>query len=280
MPEQNQAENLQLDKSCTQEIIQTALTTENEDVYWDLVHILRIRGGDEEFTAASHLCEGKNPQERTLGVNILAQLGTTQGNFCTRERGEILLKLLSYEEDENVLAAIGYAFGHLQDARGIFPLIKFKNHANCNVRMGVVFGLSCQEDESAIQALIELSGDVDNEVRNWATFGLGSQIAIDTPAIRDALYQRIISEVEDDKDDTVAEIRGEALLGLAIRKDQRVIEPLITELESGCVGRLSVEAALAIGDNRLYPSLMKLQDWWDVDVELLQAAIAKCQTSN
>lgn len=82
------------------------------------------------------------------------------------------------------------------------------------------------------------------------------------------------------KDDTIAEIRGEALLGLAIRKDQRVIEPLITELESGCVGRLSVEAALAIGDNRLYPSLMKLQDWWDVDVELLQAAIAKCLTSN
>ncbi len=117
-------------------------------------------------------------------------------------------------------------------------------------------------------------------MRNWATFGLGSQITIDTPAIRDALYQRIISEVEDDQDDTIAEIRGEALLGLAIRKDQRVIEPLIAELESGCVGRLSVEAALAIGDNRLYPSLMKLQDWWDVDVELLQAAIAKCQTSN
>ncbi len=89
MSEQNQVEK-QLDKSSTQEIIQTALTTENEDIYWDLVHILRIRGGDEEFTAASHLCESKNPQERTLGVNIIAQLGAIQGNFRTCERGDIL----------------------------------------------------------------------------------------------------------------------------------------------------------------------------------------------
>jgi HEAT repeat protein len=277
MSEPNQVENLTPNESSTQEIIQTALTTENEDIYWNLVYILQVRGGEEEFTAASKLCESQNSKERALGVNIIAQLGTTQGKFRTRDRGDILLELLSHEKDESVLAAIGYAFGHLQDGRGILPLIKFKNHADCDVRMGVVLGLSYQEDESAIQALIELSGDVDKDVRNWATFGLGSQIAIDTPEIRDALYQRIISEIGDDEDDTIAEIRGEALLGLAIRKDERVIEPLIAELESGCVGRLSVEAALAMGDNRLYPSLVKLEDWWDVDVESLQAAIAKCR---
>ncbi|KAF3884776.1 MULTISPECIES: HEAT repeat domain-containing protein [Nostocales] len=141
--------------------------------------------------------------------------------------------------------------------------------------MSVVLGLSCQEDESAIQTLIELSADEDKDIRNWATFGLGSQIEIDTQEIRDALYRRILSEVGED--DTIAEIRGEALLGLAIRKDERVIEPLIGELESDRVGRLSVEAALAIGDNRLYSALVKLQDWWDIDVELLQAAISKCQ---
>ncbi|MEA5574089.1 HEAT repeat domain-containing protein [Calothrix sp. UHCC 0171] len=278
MSELNQVENLIPNESSTQEIIQTALITEDEDIYWDLVYILQVRGGDEEFTAASNLCANGNTKDRTLGVNIIAQLGTTKGKFRSRDRGDILLELLSHEKDASVLAAIGYAFGHLQDDRGILPLIKFKNHIDCDVRMGVVFGLSCQEDESAIQVLIKLSGDVDADVRNWATFGLGSQIAVDTPEIRDALYERIISEIGDDEDDTIAEIRGEALLGLAIRKDERVIKPLIAELESGCVGKLSVEAALEIGDNRLYSSLVKLEDWWDVDVELLQAAMAKCGT--
>ncbi|NJL64711.1 MAG: hypothetical protein HC903_26465 [Methylacidiphilales bacterium] len=266
-------EHFQNDEKSTNEIIQTALTTENEDIYWDLVSILRSRGGDEEFIAASKLCESINSKDRTLGVNILAQLGTIQKEFRNLERGDILLNLLSQKEkDSDVLAAIGYAFGHLKDARGILPLIKLKNHVDSDVRMGVVFGLICQEDESAIQTLIELSADEDEDVRNWATFGLGSQIAIDTQEIRDALYQRIISEVG--KDDTIAEIRGEALLGLAIRKDERVIEPLIGELESDRIGRLSVEAALEIGDNRLYSALVKLQDWWDIDVELLQAAIS------
>ncbi|BAZ40551.1 hypothetical protein NIES4101_65120 [Calothrix sp. NIES-4101] len=269
-------EHLTPNESSTQEIIQAALTAENEDIYWDLVYVLHIRGGDGEFTAASKLCESENSQERTLGVNILAQLGTTKKQFCILDRGDVLLKLLSQEEkDKDVLAAIGYAFGHLQDARGILPLIKLKNHADSDVQMGVVFGLNCQEDELAIQTLIELSSDEDEDIRNWATFGLGSQIAIDTQEIRDALYKRIISEVGEDG--TIAEIRGEALLGLAIRKDERVIEPLIAELESGCVGRLCVEAAMTMGDNRLYSALVKLQDWWDVDTELLQAAISKCQ---
>jgi HEAT repeat protein len=276
MFESNQMESVEKDERSTNEIIQTALTTENENVYWDLVNILRTRGGEEEFTAASKLCESQNSQGRTLGVNILAQIGTTKNKFRTIERGDIFLKLLSQEEkDRDVLAAIGYAFGYLNDARGILPLIELKNHADSDVRMGVVLGLSCQEDESAIQALIELSADEDEDVRNWATFGLGSQITIDTQTIRNTLYKRILSEVGED--DTIAEIRGEALLGLAMRKDERVIELLIGELESGCVGKLSVEAALEIGDNRLYSSLVKLKDWWDIDAELLQTAISKCQ---
>ncbi|PAX49812.1 hypothetical protein [Brunnivagina elsteri] len=149
-------ESCENDEKSTNEIIQTALTTENEDVYWDLVNILRNRGSEEEFTAASKLCESQNSKERTLGVNILSQLGTIQKEFRTLERGDILLKLLSQEEkDRDVLAAIGYAFGHLNDARGILPLIELKNHADSDVRMGVVLGLTCQEDESAIQTLIQ-----------------------------------------------------------------------------------------------------------------------------
>ncbi|QLE59694.1 HEAT repeat domain-containing protein [Nostoc sp. TCL26-01] len=267
-------QNLKNDSRSTTKIIQLASDEEDKDSYWDLVWILRARGSDEEFAAASRLCQSQSSKQRSLGVDILAILGIPQRTY-TQKCGDILLKLLPSEENSNVLASIGFAFGHLNDSRCVLPLIKLKNHPDTDVRLGVVFGLAGQEDELAIKALIDLSADDEEDIRNWAIFNLGSQITTNTPAIRDALFQRLI--LETGEDDTIAEIRGEALLGLAIREDERVINPLIAELESGCVGRLSVEAAKEMGDTRLYPALIDLQKWWDIDVKLLQEAISSCQ---
>ncbi|NJN13707.1 MAG: hypothetical protein HC815_39805 [Richelia sp. RM1_1_1] len=266
------SENLENDSRSTKEIIELAALEKDKDNYWNLVRILHWRGSNEEFVAASRLCESQSSKKRSLGVDILAQLGIPQRTF-PQQSGDILLKLLSSEENSDVLASIGFAFGHLNDSRSILPLVKLKNSSNANVRYGVVFGLISQEDELAIQALIELSSDED--VRNWATFGLGSQLEIDTQAIRDVLFARIISETGDS--DTIAEIRGEALVGLAVRKDERVINPLIAELKSECVGMLAVEAAKVIGDARLHRALIDLENWWDVDIELLQEAISSCK---
>ncbi|MGL6341154.1 MAG: HEAT repeat domain-containing protein, partial [Waterburya sp.] len=108
----------------------------------------------------------------------------------------------------------------------------------------------------------------------WATFGLGSQIDTDTPAIRQALWQRLINE-KTDQDETY-EIYGEALVGLAIRKDERVIEFLLKEFNSGCVGYLALEAAEEIGDSRLYSALVNLRTWLTKDRDLLESAIASC----
>ena len=91
-------------------------------------------------------------------------------------------------------------------------------------------------------------------VRDWATFGLGSMIEADTPPIREALFARL-----SDADDTV---RGEALVGLALRKDERAIEPLIQELErhpAEKTGSLLIEAAEEMADTRLLPILTRLK---------------------
>ncbi len=74
-------------------------------------------------------------------------------------------------------------------------------------------GLSGIDDLDAIAGLIELSCDLDDDTRDWATFGLGSQTSLDTPELRDALAARLT--------DTDPEIRGEAMIGLARRGDER-----------------------------------------------------------
>lgn len=82
----------------------------------------------------------------------------------------------------------------------------------------------------------------------------------------------LAERLADPDDDT----RGEALVGLARRKDQRVVSALLAELTSGDVGRLAIEAAELIAVPELQPHLLSLQEWWDIDCELLDRAIRAC----
>jgi HEAT repeat protein len=133
-----------------------------------------------------------------------------------------------------------------------------------------VTGLLSSKAPEAIQILIDLSTDTNNDIRNWATFGLGSLIDIDTPAIREALLGRV--------NDDVAEIRGEALVGLTSRRDSRAIPFVVKELSSASVTSLAVEAAAEAADQTLLPALLSLAPRWKLDADLLQAAIDNCRT--
>jgi hypothetical protein len=104
--------------------------------------------------------------------------------------------------------------------------------------------------------------------------GLGA-IDVDTPEIRAALLSRVADEDE--------MTRGEALVGLARRKDQRVVEPLVKELErypdAKDDGR-SVEAAEAIADPRLVPVLTRLKQTADADDSTFDEVIRRCSMSD
>ncbi len=82
--------------------------------------------------------------------------------------------------------------------------------------------MSPSSRDEAVAALRELSADEDEDVRNWATFGIGRMHEGDDPATREAL----IARVEDPHDET----RGEAIWGLAFRHDERVLPHLVREL--------------------------------------------------
>jgi HEAT repeat protein len=257
------------DRRTTQELIAAALTEPDEDEAWDAVVMLHFRGTREVFDAASQLCRSECPQERTLGANILGQLGIPDRNF-PGESVALLLGGLKAESDEEVLDAICVALGHIHDSAAIPALAQLKTHPSSVVRFAVVFGLLGYEESLAIQALIELSEDQDDLVRDWATFGLGTQIEKDTLEIRDALFARLFDEDE--------VTRGEAFVGLARRRDQRIIDPLIKELARYPVseyGSYSLEAAEEIADARLLPVLARLKSA-DPESTKFDDAIERC----
>ena len=259
------------DPPSTEELIRLALNEEDGHAAWEPVSVLHFRPTPEVLAAAERLCFSSVPKERALGANILGQLGVPERAF-PEECFRILAEMLGKEHDPLVFEAIGIAFGHLHDKRAIPLLAPLSKHQDNDVRFGIVKGLLNHPDATAIATLIELTKDEDEDVRNWATFGLGSRVDIDTAEIRAALLERVT--------DSHNETRGEALVGLARRKDPRALEPIIQELSSEHIGILALQAAETLGDPRLLPALFRLEHDWQGDedshVKTLRDALRSC----
>ncbi len=211
-------------------------------------------------------------KEREVGVDILAQIGTWRPVFL-KQSVSLLIEGLQ-DRSVHVISAAAVGLGHRNDPRSIPPLVAIKNHPTSNVRYGVAFGLARQKTPPAIRTLIELSRDEDRDVRDYATFGLAELNDRNSKAICDALFARLKER------DT--EIRGQALIGLAKRKDPRVLKPLQEELIHKFRGTWSLEAAELFCDPRLYPLLIKMRKFWKFPdghrfTTFLNEAIAACE---
>ena len=103
----------------------------------------------------------------------------------------VLIQMLQKEKDVEVLSAILIALGYLGGDEAIEPAARFRWHPDPRVRHGVVLALTGYEDQRAVETLIALSQDEDADVQDWATFGLGTQIDLDTTVIRQALKGRL-----------------------------------------------------------------------------------------
>jgi len=255
------------DPRTVDELISVTLSEQDEALFWDAVWALQWRGSHEVLDRASQLCRSFCTVERRTGADILGQLGLPDRTF-PRHCLQILLGMLEREQDHGVLQSIVVALSHLRLSEVIEPVLRFRDHVDPEVRHGVVLALMGHEDVQAIEALIELTRDREVHVRDWATFALGTQIEVDTPDLRDALMERLA----DNDDDT----RCEALVGLARRRDRRVLPALQRSLSSDSVCSMEVEAAAMIGDPLLLKELVALREWWDVDRALLDEAIQAC----
>jgi HEAT repeat protein len=232
--------------------------------------VLEQRATRDVLETASKLCASGNSNERRIAAKILGELGIPERAFPD-ECLQVLLGLLEHPDYE-VVQTGGLALGNLRHPGAIPFLTKLKSHPDSGVRYSVAIGLLTYEDELAVQTLIELSEDEDEDVRDWATFGLGTQIELDTPEIRETLFKRL--------DDT-GNAQGEAMVGLARRKDDRVLAPLLRALAWELPSILIFEAAQAYANPNLNQALIDLKirnsdhsnSYWS---RMLDDAIAAC----
>ena len=238
------------DPRSVDELVNVALTECDEDLAWNAIASLQGRGNEEVLQRATSLCRSDCQYERRVGADILGQLGVPERTF-PRACGKIVTEMLSTEQDPDVLQSVLVAISHLECVEAIEPAARFVNHPDPSVRHAVVLALTGDERQFAIDCLIRLTADLDHEVRDWATFALGSQFDVDTPQIRDALAARL----DDSDDDT----RAEAVMGLARRKDRRAVSALQKELASDSVDAMFIEAAELVEAPELSPLLASLR---------------------
>lgn len=231
-------------------LIHNSRGIEETEAYWACVHHLHTRPVPEVFELCETWAKDVSFDKRQAAADVLSQLGYAKNYPFSSQSLPIITVLLDDSRVEVICSAL-YACGHLKI---VDPSIiaKFVNHIDNSIRYAAVHAFSSRIDPISIASLITLSRDPDHDVRNWATFELGVISETDTPEIRNALFERL--------SENTPEIRGEALIGLAKRADERVLQPLIKELSGEIHGAWCIEAAREMKRAELRPLLVGLKN--------------------
>ena len=226
------------------------------------------RGTPDVLAALAPLAAEADPRARSVAAYVAGQLGAPVRTLPA-ESAALLEAMGEREGHPAVLAVIAESFGHLGEPWGLSWLLRLRRHPDAGVRDGVVSALAGRANPLATDALIELSADPDPQIRDWATFALGTLAAQDSPALRDALAARL--------EDADPEARIEAVHGLALRSDLRAVEPALALLEAGAPAgsvwtRHALEETAILlgalsGDARFAPHLPEPEAWRGTTLE-------------
>ena len=209
----------------------------DDDQPWDAVKRLRINGDHYIFEKAAGWCQSEKPLMRARGADILCQLRTSKTPeqeqtkalaepIFADESARILSGMIKGETHVQALSSELHGLGHLGQAQVVSSLVPFANHPSSEVRFAVACALgSFSHDTTAVETLMRLADDPDDDIRDWTIFALGTQSDEDSPALREIFVRHL--------DDPHPATREEAIAGLAKRKDTRAARPLLRLMESG-----------------------------------------------
>lgn len=211
----------------------------DDEAPWNAVRELHRLGTREVFEKAAGWCRSEAPLQRARGADVLAQLGRTTehpSNNFPEECYKVVAEMAATEQVSQPLSSAIHALGHIGNPSAVPIIVPHCAHADPDVRFAVAFVCGSLGNEPlAVGTLIMLVSDEDEDVRDWATFGLGTLSESDAAGVRDALAEALEDAVED--------VRLEALVGLARRHDRRALPCLFSQLELSEPDERTIDAA-------------------------------------
>jgi HEAT repeats len=251
------------------ELGRAAASEQDYDAVWMLLEKV-AQNGLASVPLGTAMLDAADPVERAVGCDLL---GLIAENLPAERAGiaNALLSLGETEQSEEVYWSLARAVGATAESRAVTLLTRLAGHSDADVRLQVALSLPkiWSQDVRAPEVLVltGLTADTDPDVRNWATFGLGTQLAkVDSPVVRAALWNR----AEDDNPD----VREEGICGLARRRDRRAAGLLagLLAAEDG-VHDLVFGAAAVLGAPDLLPLLQQFDRPDDV---FIRDALTEC----
>ncbi|MES2774915.1 MAG: hypothetical protein V4722_12060 [Bacteroidota bacterium] len=227
------------------------LNNKTDTTYWGNISELWSRTNEAVFKRSADLAKSRVEKEKILGINLLSQLGKPPRRFYA-ETMQLYYEILETETNPKVLQVTLYGIGHNNEkvnTKQSILISSFKDHQYDGVRNGVVMALLGVENKIAINTMLFLTEDKVSTIRDWATFGIGTQVETTSKQITDALWKRV-----NDKHQVT---KLEAILGLAKRKDSGVKDVIKKEFSNGECGTLIFEAMMELGDKEFLSALRK-----------------------
>ena len=209
-----------------------------DDAPWEAVRKLRTIGTRDVFDVASQWSRSEDPLKRARGIDVVAQLGKTihATSSFSDESFSLVTDLIQREKEIRPLSSAIAALGHLDNAGAVPIIARFRSHPSPEVRFSVACALgSFPNAPLSIETLLVLITDGDEDVRDWATFGLGSLSDADSDEVREGLLRNL--------EDPHKDVREEAMAGLGKRRDRRVLSSLLRALGQSDVSNCVIEAA-------------------------------------
>ncbi|MFT5432039.1 MAG: HEAT repeat protein [Myxococcota bacterium] len=263
------------------DLLDTAIAHDADGTDWDDRKYSKLRSQlfaqptGPLFDALTELCGGDDADRRCLGLQLLGQLagGSEETERLQASLPAVLTAVV--DSDPDVATAGIHALAHLSangvpwDAKVLRKAVGSQDDVLRHAAAAALgSGSICDRDPEAVRLMLFLVVDPDDDVRNWAVFGLGVQSNADSDLIRNALRKAAHDENH--------EIRGEALTGLAKRADPDALKLISQELSAEEASLLAVEAAEELGHPDLVEPLKALRKEVPDEAEAIDRAIAAC----
>ena len=241
----------------TARLVRIALGGRHSNQGWNALQAVHMRGTAQTASIAKALFRSSSSRKRGLALEIVAQLfvpaSASQQRYepyATADTQALLLGGLDDPHRDVVMSAVS-GLGHRPDPEALPKLIALAIHRSSLMRWHVAIALASYADAAAVEALKRLAVDSDADVRDWASFGLGTQSDADSEDLRELFWKNA--------HDPDPDVSGEAVVALARRGDPRSIALLQARLDEDC-RVYELEGAIELKSPDLLPALESLRD--------------------